>query len=122
MAFGQQSGPPATARQVDELLRLLQGAGHSGFRDARGPLGFNQRQAGGRFTRDEAEALINRLQDEEDGVSEQGAVVDAVVAEAEAVIAQPASRIPASERAIRRISTDQLATELQRRGWTVTGP
>ena len=49
-------------------------------------------------------------------MSEQGAVVDAVVAEAEAVIAQPASRIPASERAIRRISTDQLATELQRRG------
>jgi len=122
MAFGQQSGPPATARQVEELLRLLQGAGHTGFRDARGPLGFNQRQAGGRFTRDEAEALISRLQEEEDAASEPSAVVDAVLAEAEAVIAEPVQRLSATERAIRRISTDQLAAELRRRGWTVTGP
>ena len=49
MAFGQQSGPPASSRQVQELLALVQGAGHSDFRDARGPMGFTQRQAGGRF-------------------------------------------------------------------------
>ena len=36
----------------------LQEAGHADFRDARGPLGFTQRQAGGKFTRDEAEQLI----------------------------------------------------------------
>ena len=58
MAFGQHAGPPATSRQVDELLVLLQAAGHEGFRDARGPMGFTQRQAAGKFTRDEAEGLI----------------------------------------------------------------
>jgi hypothetical protein len=118
MAFGQQSGPPATARQVEELLRLLHGAGHTGFRDARGPLGLNQRQAGGRFTRDEAEALISGLQEAEDLASEQGD--DASVAEP--VVAAPVSRTSASERALRRLPTDQLAAELRRRGWTVTGP
>jgi hypothetical protein len=64
MAFGQAPGPPATARQREELLMLLQAAGHTDFRDARGPMGFNQRQAGGRFTRVEAEELITRLQEE----------------------------------------------------------
>ena len=66
MAFGQHAGPPATSRQVDQLLALLQAAGHEDFRDARGPMGFTQRQAGGRFTRDEAEQLISRLQEESD--------------------------------------------------------
>jgi hypothetical protein len=122
MAFGQQSGPPATARQVEELLRLLHGAGHSGFRDARGPLGFNQRQAGGRFTRDEAEELISRLQEAEDEAAEQGSAADAVVAEAEAAIAEPAPRMSGPERALRRLPTDQLVAELRRRGWTVTEP
>ena len=62
MAFGQHAGPPAISRQVDELLALLQAAGHEDFRDARGPMGFTQRQAAGKFTRDEAERLIARLQ------------------------------------------------------------
>ena len=61
MAFGQSSGPPATARQIRELLDLLEAAGHTDFRDARGPLGFTQRQAGGKFTRDEADAFIAQL-------------------------------------------------------------
>ena len=39
MAFGQQSGPPASSRQVRELMDLLKDAGHSDFRDARGPMG-----------------------------------------------------------------------------------
>ena len=47
MAFGQQAGPPATARQVSELLDLVQQAGHADFRDARGALGLTQRQAAG---------------------------------------------------------------------------
>jgi hypothetical protein len=34
MAFGQRSGPPASARQVQELLALLREAGHTDFRDA----------------------------------------------------------------------------------------
>jgi len=61
MAFGQASGSPATGQQVRELMELLGAAGHSGFRDARGPMGFTQRQAGGKFTRDEAEAFIEQL-------------------------------------------------------------
>ena len=38
------------AREVHELLTLLQDAGHTDFRDARGPMGFTQRQAAGKFT------------------------------------------------------------------------
>jgi hypothetical protein len=64
MAFGQASGPPATGKQVRELLDLLAAAGHSDFRDARGPMGFNQRQAGGKFTHDEAQAFIDQLEAE----------------------------------------------------------
>jgi hypothetical protein len=63
MAFGQPSGPPAPMQMIKELLSLLQAAGHSDFRDARGPMGFNQRQAGGKFTRAEAEAFITQLND-----------------------------------------------------------
>lgn len=51
------------------MLRLLDDAGHAGFRGARGPLAFTQRQAGGRFTRDETAAFIDRLQDEEETLS-----------------------------------------------------
>ncbi len=64
MSFGQASGPPATAKQVRELQELLEAAGHSDFRDARGPMGFTQRQAGGKFTRDEAQAFIDQLEAE----------------------------------------------------------
>jgi len=64
MPFQQQSGPPAGARQVKELLGLLQEAGYTDFRDARGPMHFTQRQAGGRFTSDEATAFIEQLQAE----------------------------------------------------------
>lgn len=66
MAFGQQSGPPATHRQMQDLLELVTGAGHEDLRDARGPLGLTQRQANGKFTRDEADALIEQLQAEAD--------------------------------------------------------
>jgi hypothetical protein len=63
VSFGQPSGPPASAKQVRELLELLEEAGHRDFRDARGPMGFTQRQAGGKFSRDEADAFIERLQE-----------------------------------------------------------
>jgi hypothetical protein len=109
MAFGQQSGPPASAKQVRELLELLQDAGHTDFRDARGPLGFTQRQAAGKFTRDEADAFIELLQaavDREDG----------------GVATPPPPRLSAAEQALRRVPADQLAAELQRRGWIVVEP
>ena len=110
MAFGQQSGPPATAKQVQELLALLNDAGHTDFRDARGPMAFTQRQAAGKFTRDEAEAFIDRLQEMES---------------AEAGISPgtpPAPRLSAAEQALRRVPDGQLAAELQRRGWIVVEP
>ena len=50
---------------MKELLALLNDAGHTDFRDARGPMGFTQRQAAGKFTRDEAAAFIARLQGNE---------------------------------------------------------
>lgn len=64
MAFGQQTGPPASAKQVRELLTLLQSAGHADFRDARGPMRFTQRQAAGKFSRDEADTFIAQIQDQ----------------------------------------------------------
>jgi len=109
MAFGQPSGPPASARQVQELLTLLHEAGHSDFRDARGPMGFTQRQAAGKFTRQEAAAFIDRLQEGDHAES-----------------SPPAGGSTASpsvdERTLRRIPAEQLATELERRGWIVIGP
>ncbi len=109
MPFGQQPGPPASARQVKDLLRLIQDAGHIDFRDARGPMGLTQRQAAGKFTRDEAEAFIDRLHQ---------ADVDTDAPEVD----RPVTRLSAAEQAIRRVPADQLAAELQRRGWVVIEP
>ena len=106
MTFGQQAGPPASARQVQQLLALLQEAGHADFRDARGPMGFTQRQAGGRFTRDEAAAFIERL---------EAGPVD----ETESPRPAPLTR---AEQALRQVPVEQLAAELQRRGWIVIEP
>jgi hypothetical protein len=108
MAFGQQSGPPASSRQVQELLALLQVAGHGDFREARGPMGFTQRQAGGRFTRDEADAFIDRLQN---GDSDPGKSVEV-----------PAWRHSAQAQLLGRMPAEPLAVELRRRGWMVIEP
>jgi hypothetical protein len=108
MAFGQQSGPPASGKQLKELLTLLKNIGHSDFHDARGPMGFTQRQAAGKFTRDEAAAFIDRLQDTEFDGSPP--------------VAGTAARLSAQEQMMRRMPAEQLAAELQRRGWIVTRP
>ena len=108
MAFGQQSGPPASAAQVRELLALLKDAGHTDFRDARGPMGFTQRQAACKFTRDEAEAFIAQLQGEEPG---EGTVAAGTTA-----------MLSVQEQRMRHLPAEQLAVELRRRGWTVTEP
>ncbi|MEN3272246.1 MAG: hypothetical protein V7636_1007 [Actinomycetota bacterium] len=115
MTFGQQSGPPATARQVGELLALVQQVGHADFRDARGALGLTQRQAAGKFTRDEADALIESLQQ----VAEQ----DGVVAAAHPVATTREEKQDAAQVArLRGIRSEVLAGELQRRGWIVMAP
>jgi len=107
MAFGQQSGPPASTSQVKELLALLKNAGYADFREARGPLGFTQRQGAGKFTRDEATGFIDQLQDAE--FNGEPAVL-------------PTSTVSGTEQLMRRMPAEQLAAELRRRGWTVTEP
>ncbi len=124
MAFGQPSGPPATARQLRELTALVEAAGHTGFKDARGPLGLNQRQAGGRFTQDEAEGLIERLEAEAegDGTDEVDAVAAPTGSTPPAAAGAPpaASRRQSLARQLERVPEDLLVDELRRRGWTVT--
>jgi hypothetical protein len=88
---------------MKQLLALLQEAGHTGFRDARGPMGFTQRQSAGKFTREEASAFIDRLQD----------------AQFDEASATTAASLSAEEEEIRRMPAEPLAAELRRRGWTV---
>lgn len=127
MAFGQSAGPAASHRQVAELLELLQNAGHADFKDARGPMGFNQRQAAGRFTADEASELIDQLQEAEHQAAQQAEAEPAP----EPTPEPEANAAPAAmtdeeraemERAVRSASTKSLVLEVRRRGWIVTKP
>lgn len=146
MAFGQQSGPPAGHRQLQELLELLIEAGHSDFKDARGPLGLTQRQASGKFSRDEADELIERLRHEAEHPTEESdqapeaeaprrrpspaAVPDRAAkatprpkpAAGGAVAAARARREAEAVRQLREVPDRLLAAELQRRGWVVMEP
>ena len=118
MAFGQPAGPPATANQTRELLELLNAAGHTDFRDARGPMGFNQRQAGGRFTRDEADAFIAQLQEWAEIAESADALPTPVAPTPQAI--KP--KVTAAERSLKSVPAEVLAAELQRRGWVVMEP
>jgi hypothetical protein len=138
MAFGQQSGPPATHRQIQTLTALVHAAGHVDLRDARGPLGLTQRQAGGRFTRDEADALIARLEAEAEAESESESEAPEVAVDVG--IEVPAAVAPAVDRrrvtgpgsgsrrqamlvnGLAELPAEALAAELQRRGWVVMEP
>jgi hypothetical protein len=123
MAFGQSSGPPATAKQVQQLSELVTAAGHDDFRDARGPLGLNQRQAAGKFTRDEADALIARLQAEAEEIGAAESPATEAPAPPPVVRAAPKPR-PTVDKAnpLRNVPSSVLAAELQRRGWVVMEP
>lgn len=121
MAFGQQSGPPASGRQVQQLLDLLRAAGHDDFRDARGPMGFTQRQAAGKFTRDEAAAFIDTLEEEAAAGDGAGGDLDPTERPAERPTG-PSARPTAAGQALRQVPDEQLAAELQRRGWVVVQP
>lgn len=140
MAFGQQSGRPATVRQLRDLTALVEAAGHTGFKDARGPLGLNQRQAAGRFTQDEATALIARLEAEADESADVpagpagrprgprgagGTGTDGTGApgpDAGTAMPPAATRRQSLARQLERVPEDLLVDELRRRGWTVTPP
>ena len=80
-------------------------------------MGFTQRQAGGKFSRDEADSFIEQLQNE----AEQ-AEAPAVEVSAPPVRAAPKARATAASAALAKIPTPQLAAELQRRGWIVMEP
>ncbi|MEN9793006.1 MAG: hypothetical protein RL330_1084 [Actinomycetota bacterium] len=121
MAFGQPSGPPATAKQMKELLDLVVAAGHADFRDARGPLQFTQRQAAGKFTRDEADLYINRLLAE----AEEGSSTSARQEPSEVVAPPIAPRRPKTTvkaPSLEGVASEVLAAELQSRGWVVLEP
>ena len=135
MAFGQASGPPASAQQIRRLESLLDDAGHGGFKEARHPLGLTQRQAAGKFTSQEAAELIEQLEAAEEVGSAGGdpddAGSDGTTGAVERSSASPvgATRASADERAARRLLSRQeeaivelpselLAMELERRGWT----
>ena len=123
MAFGQPSGPPASAKQVKELLELLVAAGHADFKDARGPMGFTQRQAGGKFTRDEADEFISRLQEEAD-LTEAAEAAGQLPEPAAAPVVprQKPTAKPSASRSLAKVPSEELAAELQRRGWAVVQP
>ena len=121
MAFGQASGPPASHSQMRELTELLQAAGHSDFRDARGPMGFTQRQASGKFTRDEADEFIAALQTAAHESSEPEPSPTPAPTPPER--ARPkANQPPGATSPLESFSDEQLAAELQRRGWVVMEP
>jgi hypothetical protein len=116
MSFGRQAGPPASAKQIDYLRSLVERAGHTGFRDARGPLGLTQRQASGKFTKSEASVLIDRLVNGAD--ADGGGAADA-----DQRYGSAAERLEAEQASILRgMPAGLLAAELERRGWTVASP
>jgi len=123
MAFGQASGPPASHSQMRELTELLEAAGHTDFRDARGPMGFTQRQAAGKFTRDEADEFIAALHEaaETDETGTDAPEAPPEPPSAPAPRPKAAQRKPA-EAQLGKFTDQQLAAELQRRGWVVMEP
>jgi hypothetical protein len=117
MSFGQQSGPPASQKQLDYLLSLLEAEGYD-FATARHRYGFTQRQARGKFSIGEAKDTIDRLvaQAEE---GDPGAEI--VFDDPKAIKAQQRIDIERSA-LLRGIPAEVLADELQRRGWAVIPP
>ena len=139
MAFGQQGGPPATARQLKEMMALLEQAGYSSFREARGPLGFTQRQGGGKFTGPEAAAFIEQLEAEGEAESESESESEPkAVPKSKPRVKAKSPRAPevapvastlAAERREARLTVVArdlpphiLARELERRGWILIPP
>ena len=95
---------------------MLNAAGHTDFRDARGPMGFTQRQANGKFTRDEADDFIAQLNE----WAEIAEAADAVPTPATPPASKP--KVTAAEKSLKNVPTEVLAAELQRRGWVVLEP
>lgn len=116
MAFGQNSGPPASHKQIEEITALLEGAGYSSLREARHIYGLTQRQANGKFTRSEADELLARLLAGE-GELDVDRAVEVMASSADA--SERAAKRQASRQAelVASLPDDVLADELVRRGW-----
>lgn len=129
MAFGQTSGPAASNQQLAELAELLREAGYDSFREARHPFGLSQRQANGKFTRDEAAALIDRLANgeptPEDGTPtpiSEPTVRRPRQQTAQRSPAAPPADVLAPDAVAIAFPDELLAEELTRRGWTCIPP
>ena len=120
MAFGQPSGPPASQKQLAFLKTLLAAAGHDDFRTARHEFGLTQRQASGKFSVQEASALIDRLQGIEPTEAPLPFGRDSEVAER--ATAQRDDLRQTQEGTLCGMPADLLASELERRNWVVIPP
>lgn len=114
------SGPPASTKQIAYLASLLEKVGYTSFREARHPMGLNQRQAGGKFTVQEASALIDQLLNTDvspDAAPEAGGGASDIGIDAanEKIRATQATML-------RGVPADLLSDELMRRGWSVRAP
>ena len=102
-------------------------------------MGFNQRQAGGKFTRDEVTALIEQFEQEADAARDDVQPGDAAppaqtptpraaprTAARDGEAAGGTTTSPSTpskvEQALRKVPSSMLAAELQRRGWVVMEP
>lgn len=116
-------------------MALLEGAGYTSFRDARGPMGFTQRQGGGKFTADEAQAFIDQLEAEAEGGGDgaDGGAPEPKVTPAQASLRKgPVPAVTGASAAERREARQAtvlrdmpaalLARDLERRGWIVIPP
>ena len=115
MAFGQAAGPPAAARDIARALELLEEAGFSSFKEARHPYDLDQRQAAGKFTRDQCAALIERLEAEQS---------DTVAEDRQAAVDDRAAQRKADKQAelAATLPDDVLVAELERRHWMCVPP
>lgn len=121
MTFGQQSGPPASRRQIEELESLLGRAGFSSFREARHPYGLTQRQASGKFTVAEADELLERLNAAE-LVQSSALPEPAAPATARPTPSARRRRAPGADDVLGSLTDEALVAELERRGWCCIPP
>lgn len=126
MAFGQAAGPPASAKQLEQLAEALADAGYDSFREARHPFGLTQRQSNGKFTRDEVSELLSRLEEGE-GAGDEVPPDPAPPRPASRATPRPVraarpGRARGAEAVVTAFPDELLAEELVRRGWTCTPP
>ena len=115
MSFGQQSGPPASSKQIAFLLSLLEQHGYN-FATGRHHFGLTQRQSNGKFSISEASELIERLESNDERSDGRPAVEAPTVRQARQKLDSERSTV------LRGIPAEQLADELERRGWVVIPP